>query len=759
MSTQHEIQLINPILGLLEKIDFIPGERVHDFIERVKKKLCVTKLRVFVGGVNVSLIKYLRKVDFFEVEKKPFIIWPAIDIDVSTMIGSHENDTVRTKYMFGEKTPEMWAKHGKFFLVNGEEFQPKSARHMIMLVSSRKLRFREGSGSGFTYGRDVKKSFHMDEFNAGSSGGFGPNSGGYREYRGGAFNSVSSDGFGNQVGVSGGAFNSGSRGGELNNSESGSAFNFGGSRGGYRKTYHGAFNIAEYSPVESRDRSRGGYRGRGGSRGMSQRPIPKRKKKRRRDLKKFIDIEKSKVESFKFSNDSSIPDYLTCVDGFNVFAECKTLSCVAHGKTVVVPCGYKDVDMLSDTFKCPECHEEVEAMNCGFTKCWWNYCGEKIDGVRVEVKWKRSKSHSYDTFIHTDMKTDQEKHSGSHETLKEFCAQWKTLKFKIRSPSFCCKDDAKDELLDPDMSFCPICLDNVLNMSELFETKCLHNYHKECFFAWAESKKSPYGSSQTVPCCMCRADVDMSQVTIPRKIKLKNETHYHHGIKSNSGLARAYTCTQVKGLCTITEFGQTKCYQGWYECKTCDLQGKHGVCERCKDTCHEGHDVVHSSNSPCNFQCCCGNGEGKSPCKCLVKEAVMDDDDDDKPHITHRDLESWEVGNISKLLREKKCTFTATGRNFYKQKWYHCKTCNLERGVGVCESCKDMCHKGHQVEESQKSPSGFFCDCGAGVNPLGSCKCLKESVKRKRDGEEDDEDDEEREIKRRKIDALQIDGV
>jgi len=70
-----------------------------------------------------------------------------------------------------------------------------------------------------------------------------------------------------------------------------------------------------------------------------------------------------------------------------------------------------------------------------------------------------------------------------------------------------------------------------------------------------------------------------------------------------------------------------------------------------------------------------------------------------------------------------------------------------------------MCHKGHQVEESQKSPSGFFCDCGAGVNPLGSCKCLKESVKRKRDGEEDDEDDEEREIKRRKIDALQIDGV
>jgi len=58
-----------------------------------------------------------------------------------------------------------------------------------------------------------------------------------------------------------------------------------------------------------------------------------------------------------------------------------------------------------------------------------------------------------------------------------------------------------------------------------------------------------------------------------------------------------------------------------------------------------------------------------------------------------------------------KCTFNATGVDFFPQMMFHCKECNLETHYGCCEVCVKTCHKGHTVSAPIASP-GFYCDCG-----------------------------------------------
>ncbi|KAG6463209.1 hypothetical protein O3G_MSEX013740 [Manduca sexta] len=59
------------------------------------------------------------------------------------------------------------------------------------------------------------------------------------------------------------------------------------------------------------------------------------------------------------------------------------------------------------------------------------------------------------------------------------------------------------------------------------------------------------------------------------------------------------------------------------------------------------------------------------------------------------------------------------------QHWYHCHTCKMVDGVGVCTVCARVCHKGHDV--SYAKFGNFFCDCGA--KPDSSCQALvKRSV-------------------------------
>lgn len=71
-------------------------------------------------------------------------------------------------------------------------------------------------------------------------------------------------------------------------------------------------------------------------------------------------------------------------------------------------------------------------------------------------------------------------------------------------------------------------------------------------------------------------------------------------------------------------------------------------------------------------------------------------------------------------LCERLCTFTTTQKEFINQHWYHCHTCKMLDGVGVCNVCAQVCHRGHDVTYSKHG--SFFCDCGA--NEDGTCKAL-----------------------------------
>jgi len=79
---------------------------------------------------------------------------------------------------------------------------------------------------------------------------------------------------------------------------------------------------------------------------------------------------------------------------------------------------------------------------------------------------------------------------------------------------------------------------------------------------------------------------------------------------------------------------------------------------------------------------------------------------------------------IQECVRNGKCTYTITGKDYKPQKWYYCYTCGFVDREGVCEGCANVCHKGHKLSEAKDATtgsSGFYCDCGAG----SSCKCNK----------------------------------
>jgi len=72
-----------------------------------------------------------------------------------------------------------------------------------------------------------------------------------------------------------------------------------------------------------------------------------------------------------------------------------------------------------------------------------------------------------------------------------------------------------------------------------------------------------------------------------------------------------------------------------------------------------------------------------------------------------------------------KCTFNATGTDYFPQMIFHCKECNLEDHYGMCEVCTKICHKGHTISAPIASPA-FFCDCGhlQKEKKKNICKCL-----------------------------------
>lgn len=86
------------------------------------------------------------------------------------------------------------------------------------------------------------------------------------------------------------------------------------------------------------------------------------------------------------------------------------------------------------------------------------------------------------------------------------------------------------------------------------------------------------------------------------------------------------------------------------------------------------------------------------------------DIDSEWPDFTNDEEDSGEDSDEDSLCN-KLCTFTITQKEFMNQHWYHCHTCKMLDGVGVCSICARVCHKSHDL--SYAKFGNFFCDCGA----------------------------------------------
>lgn len=95
------------------------------------------------------------------------------------------------------------------------------------------------------------------------------------------------------------------------------------------------------------------------------------------------------------------------------------------------------------------------------------------------------------------------------------------------------------------------------------------------------------------------------------------------------------------------------------------------------------------------------------------------DVDSEWQDFANEDDDSGEDSDEDSLCN-KLCTFTVTQKEFMNQHWYHCHTCKMLDGVGVCSICARVCHKGHDL--SYAKFGNFFCDCGAKED--GSCQAL-----------------------------------
>ncbi len=67
------------------------------------------------------------------------------------------------------------------------------------------------------------------------------------------------------------------------------------------------------------------------------------------------------------------------------------------------------------------------------------------------------------------------------------------------------------------------------------------------------------------------------------------------------------------------------------------------------------------------------------------------DEDDDVDSCGGDDSADEQVGD------DELCTFTKTHKEFVNQHWYHCHTCGMVDGEGVCTICAKVCHREHDI--------------------------------------------------------------
>ena len=684
------------------------SESVLRFVEKVAfandlGKIQLKYFKVMVGSQNINLKKYhSKKISFFLVENRPIfasLVVKLLIFDSDHILRDKINYVVDTDirgYRFNNR---------KYMFRNGVEFNYRSKDHQFRISKEGILIEKKGNSSRFSQIKTQRTR--------GYKGGGGNDFDSVPTLE----NNISRDGnvgfnFSNQSRGGNDMFNQSSSGNDMfNQSSSGNdMFNF-----SSNPTHQRGENDNQNQNYETKSRK------------QSTRSRSRQKPKKE---VKFIDVENSRIERFKLSDDNSIPDYRTCDDGINFFADCSNNRCKAFGKQVVCPMGYGDFDMTQRKTKCPSCKKYVSAMTCGFQRSWWKFCGIKTDGTVVNKDWILAGDTDFiSMFVPNSLKKSEP------IDVKKFCAEWKVLKFQIRDPNKCAAG-MDGEKLDPDKSFCSICIENIEKFGELQVTKCFHYFHKQCIQSWIFSKIQ----NENLPTCpMCRKSV--GDIKIDKKLKLKFETHWKKRGRSDFGLMGSFysdsrnnekdmvlnqLCVD-NNQCTILNAGQEFCFQDWYYCKTCKMGDNHGVCETCRKICHAGHETYLSKDSPSRFRCCCGNGECEVDCKCIkigenttVKNGPM--------FVGEKIKHSKKI--LDDALRSNCCTFNITGRNYMYQEAYNCKNCHLNKGYVMCVICAEKCHKGHNVVKSLVSKESY-CDCGCGKG-LVPCKCMSRENKRKR---------------------------
>ncbi|TRY87095.1 hypothetical protein DNTS_009169 [Danionella cerebrum] len=112
------------------------------------------------------------------------------------------------------------------------------------------------------------------------------------------------------------------------------------------------------------------------------------------------------------------------------------------------------------------------------------------------------------------------------------------------------------------------------------------------------------------------------------------------------------------------------------------------------------------------------SGQGSSQLLVEGEEKAIEVDSDWVEELAVEDEDSQAEDSDEDSLCNKLCTFTITQKEFMNQHWYHCHTCKMVDGVGVCTVCAKVCHKDHEI--SYAKYGSFFCDCGAKED--GSCQ-------------------------------------
>ncbi|CAF1341140.1 unnamed protein product [Adineta steineri] len=95
---------------------------------------------------------------------------------------------------------------------------------------------------------------------------------------------------------------------------------------------------------------------------------------------KFVDVNDNQALK-RIGWSTTAPRWQQARHGLCIEGVCKNKECEAYYCTVIMPIGYKKVDMLDDSLdemtKCPVCKKYVTPITCAFNNCWWRYDGKQ----------------------------------------------------------------------------------------------------------------------------------------------------------------------------------------------------------------------------------------------------------------------------------------------------------------------------------------------------------------------------------------------